>query len=372
LWLTLQTAWRGLLSHRLRTLLTMSGIVVGVAALIATLAIEGTAGRRKSYRISLDDWRAIQQLHDVKLASPVVYSHNQVVARGNDCNTAVRGVSPEFLSIFHLVMDKGRPFTLDESTNGATVALLGSTVAEKLFGGDNPVDKSVRIGRTTFTVIGVMQATGNDGTSGDDVVLIPVATAAVRLFNNHVVDELIAEPKKLEQMDAVCEQIVAVLGDRNHSPSLVESHKAFEVRTSQQMMKTSTETSQTFSLLIFLTASLSLFVGGIGIMNTMMMAVHERIREIGIRAALGSRPRDILTLFLSEALMLTLLGGGIGVFLGTELSIQLASYVQWPPVITLGSILLALGCATSVGLVAGIVPAYRASRLEPLECLRAD
>jgi putative ABC transport system permease protein len=401
LFLTLQTAWRGLLSHRLRTLLTMSGIVVGVAALIATLAIgrgsrdavesrleamgrdaiyvwaswrpiEGKSGRRKEYRIHMDDWKAIAELPDVKQVTPVIWDQEQVVYKRSDCNTRIMGIAPAFLSIFHWGVKRGRTFTPEETTNGATVVLLGDAVATKLFGAEDPVGKSIRIGRTSLTVVGSLAPAAEDGMVTDDCVLLPVGTASVRLIHNHDVGQLVAEPRRPEQLDAVGQQIVQVLGERNHSTSIEESHKAFDVRTAQQMVKTSRETSQTFSLLIFLTASLSLLVGGIGIMNTMMMAVYERTREIGIRAALGSRPSDILLLFLAEALMLTSIGGGLGVALGTELSIQLAGYVQWPPVISLGSILLSMACATSVGLFAGLLPAWRASRMEPLACLRAD
>ena len=399
--MTLQTAWRGLLSHRLRTLLTMSGIVVGVAALIATLAIgrgsrdavdsrlesmgrnaiyvwpswvpiEGKSGRRKSYRIYMDDWKAISELPDVKQVTPVIWDQEQVVYQRSDCNTRVMGVSPAFIKIFHWNVKNGRAFYPDETTDGSTVILLGDAVATKLFGAENPVGKNVRIGRTAFTVVGVLEPTTADGMASDDSVQVPAATALIRLQRGQTVSQLIAEPKRPEQLDAVGEQIIATLGQRNHSPSLEESHKGYDLRTAQMMLKTSRETSFTFSLLIFLTATLSLLVGGIGIMNTMMMAVYERTREIGIRAAVGSRPRDILLLFLVEALLLTSIGGSLGVLLGTELSIQLASFVQWPPVISLGSILLALGCSTAVGLLAGLLPAWRASRMEPLACLRAD
>ena len=389
------------MANRFRTLLTMSGIVVGVAALIATLAvgrgsresvnqhleamgrdaiyinsswrpIEGLSGRRKFYRLTLADCRAIAELHDIKRITPMLWNQQQVIYRSADCNPGVLGVSREFLGIFHWEVVKGRSFTDEEIANGSSVVLLAQGPVEKLFGTEDPVDKTVRIGRMPFQVVGVLEGrSGASGVADDDTVLLPITTAQVKLFHAPRIHQIIAEPKNSLQADAVSEQIVRLLCARNNA-STEGTQKPYEARTSKQMMKNSLETSRTFAILIFLTASLSLLVGGIGIMNTMMMSVYERTKEIGVRMALGARASDILWLFILESLILSGVGGILGIALGTQLSYWIASFVQWPPVVSLGSVLVSFSCATLVGLLSGLYPAWRASRLEPVECLRSD
>ena len=288
LWLTLYTAYRGLLSNRFRTLLTMSGIVVGVAALIATLAvgrgsrdavdarlssmgrgaiyvnaawrpIEGKSGRAKSYRLKMGDWHAVAALDGVARVTPLLWDREQVIYRRNDCNPRVLGVSNDFLTIFHWNTVQGRRFTDEEVRSGAGVALLGHVPAQQLFGKENPVDQQVRIGKSLFTVVGVLEPKGSDGMADDNTVLLPISTAQIKIYHLPEIHEIIAEPKHLEQIDAVSEQIVNLLDDRNNCRTEAE-RRAFEARTSQQMLKSSLETSRTFALLIFLTAALSLLV----------------------------------------------------------------------------------------------------------------
>ena len=376
----------------------MSGIVVGVAALIATLAVgrgsrdavehklqnmgrdaiyvnpkwapADSLGRRKYYRLTMADWRALSLLNDVRWVVPLVWNREQVIYRSADTNPTVLGITPDFLEIFGWRVESGRCFGTNEESQGLDVAMLGKGVADNLFGGVDPLEKTIRIRNVPFTVIGVMEARGADGVAQDNSVLIPVATAQLKLEHRPNVDQIIAVPTRPEKLEAVAEEIVRVLGDRNNA--WVQPGKAFEARTSMERLKSSMETSRTFAILIFLTASLSLLVGGIGIMNTMMMAVHERTREIGIRMSMGATGSDILWLFILESLILSGVGGALGITAGTQLAFSIAQWVQWPPVVSLGSILLSFFCATAVGLVSGLYPAWRASRLEPVECLRGD
>jgi putative ABC transport system permease protein len=323
----------GLLANRFRTLLTMSGIIVGVAALIATLAvgrgsrdsvekrlesmgrdaiyinaswrpIEGVAGRRKFYRLTMADWHAIQELHDVRKATPMLWNSQQVIYRSADTNPTVLGVTTEFMEIFHWGVEQGRTFTEDEIVSGKNVCLLGHSIFEKLFGSEDPVGKIVRIGRMPFEVVGVLEERGQDGVAQDEDVLLPITTAQIKIFHSPRIHQIIAEPRVSEQMDAVAEQIVRLMCFRNNASMSVGEMKPFEARTSQQMLKNARETSNTFAILIFLTAALSLVVGGIGIMNTMMMSVYERTKEIGVRMAIGARSSDILWLFILESLIL--------------------------------------------------------------------
>ena len=379
----------------------MSGIVVGVAALITTLAvgrgsrdavdkqldgmgrnaiyinaswrpIEGVGGRRKFFRLTMADWRAISALASVKSATPMLWNREQVVYGSADSNPNVLGVTREFLGIFHWGLVRGRVFTEDEQAARASVVLLGKGVADKLFGSDDPLDKTIRIGKSPFQVIGLLEAKSGDGVAEDNCVLIPILTAQTKVRNWPIIHQIIAEPKKEAQVEAVSEQIVNLLCERNNTPAGIGSRSPYEARTSVQMLKASLETSRNFAILIFLTAALSLLVGGIGIMNTMMMSVFERTKEIGVRMAVGARGQDILWLFILEALILSSTGGLLGIAAGTQLSMFIAEWVQWPPVISVGSMVVSFTSATVVGLLSGLYPAWRASRLEPVECLHSD
>ncbi len=397
---TLISAFRSLWANRLRTLLTLLGIVVGVAALIMTIAvgrgarenadaeldslgrnavhvhaswmpIEGKAGRRKFFRLTLSDLDAIRRLDSIRIASPVLMNREQIIYGSADNTVSILGVSAEFPEIFHWSFISGRNFSEFEMREGSSVAILANGVATSLFGTENPLGKVVRIGRTPFNVIGILEARSGNGISDDSTVLVPLATAQLKIRNFPIIHTIVAEPKDPLLAAATCEQIVSLLCDRNNCPPNAK-RKPFMAESSQEWIRTTLETSRNFSMLIALTAALSLFVGGIGIMNTTMMSVYERTREIGVRLAVGARSSDILLLFIFESLILSIVGGLLGVAIGVEASILVAKFVQWPPVISITSIVFAFVCANLVGLVSGLYPAWRASRLEPVQCLQAD
>jgi putative ABC transport system permease protein len=397
---TLISAFRNLWANRLRTLLTLMGIVVGVAALIMTIAvgrgaresadaeldslgrnavhvhaswipIEGKAAKRKFFRLTLADLEAIRRLDSIRIASPVLMNREQIVCGSAETSSFLLGVSPEFPEIFRWPIIQGRNFNDFEMREGASVALLAKGVSTNLFGTENPIEKNIRIGRAPFTVIGVLEERAGNGISDDNTVLVPLGAAQMKVKSFPYISSIVAEPKDPGVIDSVCEQIVSLLSDRNNCPPNAK-RKPFVAQSSQEWIKATLETSRNFSMLIALTAALSLFVGGIGIMNTTMMSVYERTREIGVRLAVGARSSDILLLFIFESLILSIVGGLLGVAIGVEASILVAKFVQWPPVISLTSIVFAFVCANLVGLVSGLYPAWRASRLEPVQCLQAD
>jgi putative ABC transport system permease protein len=298
-------------------------------------------------------------------------NREQIVCGSAETSSFLLGVSPEFPEIFRWPIIQGRNFNDFEMREGASVALLAKGVSTNLFGTENPIEKNIRIGRAPFTVIGVLEERAGNGISDDNTVLVPLGAAQMKVKSFPYISSIVAEPKDPGVIDSVCEQIVSLLSDRNNCPPNAK-RKPFVAQSSQEWIKATLETSRNFSMLIALTAALSLFVGGIGIMNTTMMSVYERTREIGVRLAVGARSSDILLLFIFESLILSIVGGLLGVAIGVEASILVAKFVQWPPVISLTSIVFAFVCANLVGLVSGLYPAWRASRLEPVQCLQAD
>jgi putative ABC transport system permease protein len=302
----------------------------------------------------------------------LIWGEAQLVYGSNNWHADYAATSTEYLSIRRWPLASGRMFSVDEIRSGATVVVLGSSVVEKLFGASEPLGKTVRIQQFSFQVIGTLEERGQEGgrTSQDDFFLVPYTTAQRRLRHMRDIHMVLLSAKNSDSLKALATQAVDILKLKHNIPA--DEKKAYEAFTAEQAFKTYKEGTQTFGLLTLLTAAVCLFVGGIGITNTMMMSVGERTREIGIRMALGARPNDILTQFLCEAIVLSGLGGGLGVALGFWAATQSAKLASWPPIITVSSLILSFTCASVIGLISGVYPAWKASRLDPVEALRND
>lgn len=400
--LTFWIAVRALLGNKLRSLLTTSGIVVGVAALIATWSVSQGArlqveeklnqfgkdsiylwgasrkkagvngGASQSVDLKVSDWRTLQSLQSLRACCPSIYCGGQLVYGAANWHADGKGTTNDYLDVLNWKLAQGRGFSEDEVRSGGTVVLLGAKVADKLFGSTDPLGRVIRIQQFPFTVVGVLQERGQSmgRTSEDDTFLIPFTTCQRRLQHTPDIHMVMASAREATNLKAVAEHMVGVLKQKNGYGR--DSGEVYEFFTAEQAFKSYREGTETFTWLTLLTASVCLFVGGLGITNTMMMAVHERTREIGIRLSLGARSLDILLQFLTEAVLLSGLGGLIGVLLGVAICYEAAQLTSWTPVLSFRAIALSFGCSFMAGLISGTYPAYRASRLDPVVALRTD
>jgi len=392
---------RAILSHKMRSILSMMGILIGVAAVIAMLALgQGatdsirqrlaslgsnllsirTARRSQGAvrlesgsgsRLTLKDAEAVAELPEVRRVSPRVSGRAQVVHAGKNWNTSVEGQGEHYAQMRASVPAVGRFFSAEEVRQRAKVAVIGLTVARELFGEENPVGNIIRINRIAFRVIGVFpEKGGSSWRDQDDVVVIPVTTAMYRLLGEDYLRNVDAEIVSEDVMEEAQERIDALLRKRHRV--LDEEAEAFDVRNMAEIQETIESTTRTMTLLLGSIAAISLLVGGIGIMNIMLVSVTERTREIGLRKALGARRADIMTQFLIEAVLMTVSGGLMGILLGGGISLGLASAAGWTTRVTTFSIFLATGFSAAVGLIFGLWPARQASRLNPIDALRYE
>jgi putative ABC transport system permease protein len=299
----------------------------------------------------------------------------QVVHGNQNWSTSILGTMPEMLEIRNWPVTLGRPFTWQE-VNGATkVCLLGWTVMENLFGGTDPIDQIIRIKNIPFTVIGVLSHKGQSGPGHDhdDTIMVPLTTAQKRLFGMQfpgMVRGISIQIRDLELIKEAEQQIKVLLRQRHRIPPNEEND--FTVRNLTEVMAGAEESADVMSLLLGAIASISLIVGGIGIMNIMLVSVTERTREIGIRIAVGAKSRDILLQFLIESLVLSLIGGVLGIVIGIGGTYVLSNFTQWPTLLSIRAILLAFLFAGSVGVFFGFYPSRKASLLNPIEALRFE
>ena len=399
----LHEAWRAMGANRLRTLLTMLGMVIGVGAVVLMMAIgqgaqyavaqtissmgsnifvvlsgyTSTGGVRSGSgnapTLNVADANAIAELDGVDTVAPVHWGSVQMVYGSNNWNAWVQGTTPSYLDARSWPLAKGASFTDSDVRAATRVALIGRTVAQNLFGDENPVDKTFRIGQAPFTVLGVLAPKGQnlEGRDQDDLVVMPLTTAQRRVFGTPfqgTVRQILVKAGSSEAMPAVEKSIEALLRQRHRLRDGADND--FTLRNLTAVADTAAETTRVMSLLLGAIASVSLLVGGIGIMNIMLVSVTERTREIGIRLAIGARERDILTQFLLEAIIISVIGCAIGLFLGVGGALLANQLAKMTVVVSGSSILTAFGVAAGVGIFFGFYPAKKAARLDPIEALR--
>ncbi|HKI71751.1 MAG TPA: ABC transporter permease [Verrucomicrobiae bacterium] len=402
---SIKIALHALGQNRLRSGLTALGIIIGVGAVIAMVGIgngakaqveaqvaslgqnviqvsAGSSSTHSSVRLGLgssstltvDDADALErEIADVAGVSPEVRITTQVVAGNRNWSTQIYGESPDYFSIRQWPLEDGAIFTEQDVRGAAKVAVIGSLAAEELFGDEDPVGEIVRIKNVPFTVVGVLTSKGASasGSDQDDDIIIPYTSAMKRVIGQQTnlrrINVQAADADALEEVET---QITALLRQRHH----IETGKDddFIVRDQQEIADAATATARTMTLLLGAVAGVSLIVGGIGIMNIMLVSVVERTREIGIRLAVGARSRDILRQFLMEAFALSSIGGGIGIVLGISASECLSLVAEWPTLVSLEAVVIAFLFSAAVGIFFGFYPARKASHLDPIEALRYE
>jgi putative ABC transport system permease protein len=399
----LREAWSAMSANRLRTFLTMLGLVIGVGAVVLMMAIGqgaqtlvkeavasmgsnlfivlsgGTTssgartGSGTAPTLTLGDAQAIAELPSVAGVAPTQWGNAQVVYGASNWNTQVMGVTPSYLDVREWRLVAGQPFTDADQRTVARVALVGQTVVRQVFGDEDPVGKTLRIRNSPYVVLGVMAAKGQsfDGRDQDDTVLIPLSTAQRKLYGSPFPDSVRVVMVKAvsdEAMPRAERAMDALLRARHRIGPGGEAD--FTVRNLSAVADVQAQTTRVMSIMLGAVASVSLVVGGIGIMNIMLVSVTERTREIGIRMAIGARRRDILLQFLLESLIVSVIGCLIGVLLGVVAAFLVSRATEMTVVVTGASILLAFLVAAAVGVFFGFYPARKAAGLRPIEALR--
>ncbi len=399
----IRAALRALGRNKLRTALTLLGITIGISAVICTVAI-GEGGSNRIHEqllllgdnfvwveaggrnvngvrtgtgatksLTLADMKAIlQNFPIIKVCSPQVDSRIQVVYGNQNWNTTYRGISPDYLGIRRWSVIEGGAFSQEEVDASANVCLLGQTVAGYLFVEEDPVGKTIRVRDIPFKVVGVLQPKGYSATGydQDDFILMPYTTAQHKVKGVDWLDDVMCSAISPEAVPPAQQQITLLLRERHHIlPGQMDD---FNIRSPEDAMKVQEEASRTFTLMLASIASVSLLVGGIGIMNIMLVSVTERTREIGVRMAVGASERDVQMQFLTEAVVLSLLGGAFGVPVGIVSSLSIASILGWPTTISATAVIAAVLFSIAVGVFFGYYPAQKAARLDPIEALRYE
>ena len=396
---------RAMSANRMRSALTMLGMIIGVGAVILMLAIGQGAqfminesiasmgsnlfiilsgsstsgglrfGAGTTPTLTLADAYAIGELPAVAAVAPVVSGTAQLVYGANNWSTVVNGTTPGYFTVRDWGVSSGQEFTSSEIRSGARYAVIGQTIVTNLFGDTNAVGKTIRINRSPFLVIGVLSPKGQslDGRDQDDTVVVPVTTAQRQLFGNRfpgTVRYIMVQAKSAQEMPRAQREMVDLLRQRHHLTPREEDD--FTIRNLTALAQAASSTAGALSFMLGAIASISLLVGGIGIMNIMLVSVTERTREIGIRMAIGARPREVLMQFLVEAVILSILGSLVGVILGISGAWLVTQFVNMTVVVTLFSIALAFVVAAGIGIFFGFYPARKASRLKPIEALRYE
>jgi len=403
---SLRIALGALMVNKMRSALTMLGIIIGVGAVIAMVAVGSGAKRRIADQIAsmgsnllivlsgsstsgglrfgsgtvptltVDDAKAIlNEVPSVKYVAPTLGGGAQVVFGNQNWSTIINGTTPEVLEIREWSLAEGRSFTQQDVDGATKVCLLGKTIVDNLFGGIDPIGQIIRIKMVPFTVIGVLAPKGQStmGQDQDDTIIIPLTTAQKKLFGMQfpgMVRLIMVQATAPEVMKDVENQINDLLRQRHHIQPKQDND--FSVRNLTEIMSTAEQSANVMRYLLFAIALISLIVGGIGIMNIMLVSVTERTREIGIRIAVGAKGRDILLQFLIESLVLSLAGGTLGIAIGIAGTLILSSFTQWPTLFSIEAILLAFLFSSLVGIFFGFYPARKASLLNPIEALRYE
>ena len=396
-------ALMSLYANKMRSLLTMLGIIIGVGAVIALVSVgmgvrsnvtssiaslgsnmliispgssnrggvRGAAGSMQT--LKYDDAKAIKEkIKNIDYVSPSVSSSYQVVYGNNNWKTSVQGVTADFMSIRSLTIGYGSFITADDMNKRNRVAVIGTTVAANLFAKDNPVGKNIRINNQPYKVIGLLESKGQSsvGQDQDDVIYIPLTTAQERMLGITYVQSINVQVSSQEKMEQVQAEIENLLRSRHHI--VAGKDDDFHVRNLTSLMETVNQSTAMLTLLLGAIAGISLIVGGIGIMNIMMVSVTERTREIGIRKALGATFLNIMTQFLIESMVIGIIGGIIGIIFGCAASQIIAKVGNFTTVITIAPIIVSFIFAVGIGLFFGIYPARKAAKLDPIEALRYE
>lgn len=400
---TLRMALRALRRNKLRTALTMLGIMIAIAAVICTVAVGQGATRQvqdqltalgvnmiwieaggrnvngvrtgngATKTLTVDDAAAIKaDVPQIANVSPNVDGPMQVVYGNQNWYTSFRGVSPEYFEIRNWPQASGTLFTSMDSQRETDVCLLGKTVADLLFGSDNPVGKTIRLQNLPFKVIGTMEAKGfsPNGADQDDMVIIPYTTAMKKLKGIYWLDDIYASAVSQDAITPTIDEITGLLRQRHHLRT--DEPDDFNIRHPEETLQAEEEASRTLTLMLAGIASVSLLVGGIGIMNIMLVSVTERTHEIGVCLAIGATETDVQKQFLAEAVTVSLLGGAAGVLFGIGASAFISRILQWPSLISPLAIVVATMLSFAVGVLFGYYPARLASRLDPIEAIRYE
>jgi putative ABC transport system permease protein len=408
LWASMRIALRALRVNKLRSALTMLGIVIGVGAVITMVAVGAGAQARVAEQIQSlgsnlivilsgsvtsggvrlgsgsqltiteeDAWAIQREIPLVEAAAPTMAGGAQIVYGSLNWATSIRGVTPEYFTARDWAVISGRSFSQEDVDGATKMALLGQTVTFNLFADTDPVGQVIRIKNVPFTVIGVLDRKGQttQGQDQDDIVLVPLSTAKKKVVgqsqaNAKAVSAISVKVRQASMMDAAEQEIRALLRQRHRLQAYQDDD--FWIRNLAEVLQSQEESSQVLTMLLAAIASVSLLVGGIGIMNIMLVSVTERTREIGLRRAVGARGRDILTQFLVEAVTLSLIGGIIGIGFGLVATYAIAYFAEWSTLIDPRAILLAFGFAAAVGIFFGFYPARKAASLDPIEALRYE
>lgn len=410
---TLRLAFRSLGANKLRAGLTMLGIIIGVAAVIALLAVGQGASAAITEQVqgigsnlifvapgsfnqngvrsavgsattlTLEDADALFDsacCPDIRSVAPVFQANVQVVAGGNNTNTSVTGTVPDYQQVRNFYIGQGRFIDARDDETLARVAVLGKVTAQQLFGANDPLGQSIKINRVPFKVVGVMKEKGGTGFFGqnqDDIIFVPIRTAQVRLFGNQSlttngqrrVSVIYVSARAKDRADQAVSQITQELRQRHH---IQFQQDDFSVASQKDLLGALSQITSILTLFLGSIAAISLLVGGIGIMNIMLVSVTERTREIGIRKAVGAKRRDILIQFLMEAVALSISGGVIGILLGAGIAHAVTQTGVITTVVQVSAVALAVGFSIGVGLFFGLYPAWRASALHPIDALRYE
>ena len=396
----LKMALRSLAANKLRTFLTTLGIVIGVAAVISMISIgEGAKkstlstiskfgtniisvrpGQKKTRHVSKGSVKTLTLADEASIRANVksitgvsaqVYRSAQLKYGSKNSSTTVRGVNKDYARLANYKIDRGRFFTSDEVLTARKVCVVGPAVIKNLFEGADPIGKTLKVKGHNFLVIGFTEAKGAmSWFDPDDQIFIPVTTAQKRLFGMKHVQTIDVQAENIDDIPQIISDIEKLLKRRHNIPPGKEND--FYVRNSAEWLSSWGDAAKTFSYLLGGIAAVSLLVGGIGIMNIMLVSVTERTREIGIRKAIGAKKKEIMKQFLIESVLISFLGGAVGIVLGCGISIAFSKMVGWETLISFQTILLAFGFSVSIGIFFGYYPANKASNLNPIDALRYE